>query len=73
MATEALILKQGMRATLSIGAWSANVDASELRAWAAHSGLEVLHLGGNFSRMILQDDADCEFAVLTWSDASIEQ
>ena len=72
MATEALISEQGVRATLSIGPWSAEVDMGEFRAWAAHSGFDVLHLGGSLSKIMLQDEADCHFTMLSWSDSLIE-
>jgi hypothetical protein len=73
MATEAFISELGMRATLSIGAWSANVDTGEFRAWAVYSGFDVVHVGGSLSKFLLKDDADCQFTMLTWSDTLPER
>jgi hypothetical protein len=69
---EASISEQGRRAAVSIGAWTAIVDFDEFRAWAAHSGFELLHVGGGLSKLILQDDDDCHFTMLSWSDHSAQ-
>jgi hypothetical protein len=70
MTIEALILEQGTRATLRVGAWAVEVDAAEFRAWAAYSGFDLAPAGGGETKIILRGAADCERVFLAWTDLS---
>lgn len=73
MAMEALISEQGVRATLRIGTWAVDVDADELRAWAAYSGFDLVPTGGRDSKIILRDPAESELVFLAWTELSASQ
>ena len=70
MAMEALISEQGARATLRIGTWTAEVDAAELRAWAAYSGFDLVMSGEGESKIVLRDAAQYKLVRLAWTDAA---
>ena len=69
MLAAALISEQGPRAPLRVGAGEVDVDAAELRASAACSGLDLVMLGPGELKIILRDAAACELVRLAWTDA----